>query len=73
MFEAIKHVLAQSIGSYKRYDDHHHGQTSTQREGLTYLFKGKLIGLPFDNEVQKAKSFKPLSKEKGGCEELVKS
>ena len=29
-------------------------QTSTQREGSTYLFKGKLIGLPFDNEVQKA-------------------
>ena len=36
-------------------------QTSTQREGSTYLFKGKLIGLPFDNEVRKAKSFEPLS------------
>ena len=38
---------------------------STQREGSTYLFKGKLIGFPFDNEVQKAKSFEPLSNEKG--------
>ena len=41
-------------------------QTSTQREGSTYLFKGKLIGLPFDNEVQKAKLFEPLSNGKRG-------
>ena len=72
-----------SIDSYRRYDDHYQGSVvcepdqctkqSTQREGSTYLFKGKLIGLLFDNEVRKAKLFEPLSNEKRGCEILVKS